>query len=227
MSIVFSIILHFAVIIVVKYALNLTFEKPLVNPEYVMITTKFQESKEPEKLHGETKQKENPEDRTNESEQVKESELPESNFYLNFDDKNADTTLLEQLYSEQTLNVRVKYPAGWKFIDQNNKGQLDGVTFWASAGNYNPPPYIHLEVKEKYLFSENRYQYSRKMYDFTAYYNEPEELSGQVSQEVYCRTESENDFSIKLIIKGREQFKYFQPRFFGMIKSFKFGKTLF
>jgi len=87
MSIVFSIILHFAVIIVVKYALNLTFEKPLVNPEYVMITTKFQESKEPEKLHGETKQKENPEDRTNESEQVKESELPESNFYLNFDDK--------------------------------------------------------------------------------------------------------------------------------------------
>ncbi len=65
------------------------------------------------------------------------------------------------------------------------------------------------------------------MNDFTAYYNEPEELSGQVSQEVYCRTESENDFSIKLVIKGREQFKSFQPGFFGMIKSFKFCKTLF
>ncbi len=135
--------------------------------------------------------------------------------------------MLEQLYSEQTLNVRVKYPAGWKFIDQNNNGKLDGVTFWASASNYNPPPYIHLEVKEKYLFSKNRYQSSKEMRDFTAYYNEPEELSGQVSQEVYCRTESETDFSIKLIINGREQFKSFQPRFFGMIKSFKFGKTLF
>ena len=51
-----------------------------------------------------------------------------------------------------------------------------------------------------------------KMNDFTAYYNEPEELSGQVSQEVYCRTDSENDFSIKLIIMGKEWFKSFQPR---------------
>jgi hypothetical protein len=177
-SIIFSIILHFTAILVVKYVMNLTFEKPLVNPEYIMITTDVKERKEPEKLHGETEQEENPYDKTDEPEQVQES-------------------------------------------------VLDGVTFWASAGNYNPPPYIHLEVKEKYLFSENRYQYSNEVNDFTVYYNEPEELSGQVSQEVYCRTESENDFSIKLIIRGKEQFKSFQPRFFGMIKSFKFGKTLF
>ncbi len=226
-SIIFSIILHIAAIIVVKYAMNLTFEKPLVNPEYIMITTDVKERKEPEKLQGETEQEENPYDKTDEPEQVQESVLQGSYYFLTFNEENVDTTLLEQLYSEQTLNVRVKYPAGWKFIDQNNKGMLDGVTFWASAGNYNPPPYIHLEVKEKYLFSENRYQYSKEMNDFTVYYNEPEELSGQVSQEVYCRTESENDFSIKLIIRGKEQFKSFQPRFFGMIKSFKFGKTLF
>lgn len=226
-SIIFSIILHFTAILVVKYVMNLTFEKPLVNPEYIMITTDVKERKEPEKLHGETEQEENPYDKTDEPEQVQESVLQGSYYFLTFNKENVDTTLLEQLYSEQTLNVRVKYPAGWKFIDQNNKGKLDGVTFWASAGNYNPPPYIHLEVKEKYLFSENRYQYSNEVNDFTVYYNEPEELSGQVSQEVYCRTESENDFSIKLIIRGKEQFKSFQPRFFGMIKSFKFGKTLF
>jgi len=226
-SFVFSIILHFAMIVLVKYITNLTIEKPLVNPDYVVVTTNIKELKESENLTVENKEEEIPEDLTNEPEEVQKSKLPESNFFVNFHDENADTTLLEQFYSEQTLNVRVKYPARWKFLDQNNNGKLDGVTFWASAGNYNPPPYIHLEVKEKYLFSDNRFKYNRKMNDFTAYYNEPEELSGQVSQEVYCRTESENDFSIKLIIKGREQFKSFQPRFFGMIKSFKFGKTLF
>ena len=77
---------------------------------------------------------------------VQESVLTESSTYFSFGDEIVDTTLLEQLYSEQTLNVRVKYPAGWKFIDQNNNGKLDGVTFWAAAVNYNPPPYIHLEV---------------------------------------------------------------------------------
>jgi hypothetical protein len=226
-SFVFSIILHFAAIVLVKYVTNLSLEKPLVNPGYVLVTTGIKEKKQRENLPVENKEEKNLEDKSIEPEEVQESELTESSFYINFDNENADTTLLEQLYSEQTLNVRVKYPAGWKFIDQNNNGKLDGVTFWASASNYNPPPYIHLEVKEKYLFSKNRYQYSREMNDFTAYFNDPEELSGQVSQEVYCRTESENDFNLKLIINGREQFNSFQPRFFGMIKSFKFGKTLF
>ena len=226
-SFVFSITLHIAVIIVIRYATNLTLEKPLVNPEYVLVTTNIKEKTEQENLPLKNDEEETTDEKSSEPEEIQESGLTESSFYINFDNENADTTLFEQLYSEQTLNVRVKYPAGWKFIDQNNNGKLDGVTFWASASNYNPPPYIHLEVKEKYLFSENRYQYSREMRDFTAYYNEPEELSGQVSQEVYCRTESENDFNLKLIINGREQFKSFQPRFFGMIKSFKFGKTLF
>ncbi len=227
LSLVFSIILHFVAIIVVKYVANLTIEKSLVNLKYIMVTTNVKEIKEPENLALKNEKEENPEEKPSEPEEVQESILSESGNFYTFSEENVDTTFLEQLYSEQTLNVRVKYPAGWKFIDQNNNGKLDGVTFWTSAGNYNPPPYIHLEVKEKYLFSESRFQYSREMNDFTAYFNNPEELSGQVSQEVYCRTESENDFNLKLIINGREQFKSFQPRFFGMIKSFKFGKTLF
>ncbi len=179
-----------------------------------MVTTNVKEIKEPENLALKNEKEENPEEKPSEPEEVQESILSESGNFYTFSEENVDTTFLEQLYSEQTLNVRVKYPAGWKFIDQNNNGKLDGVTFWTSAGNYNPPPYIHLEVKEKYLFSESRFQYSREMNDFTAYFNNPEELSGQVSQEVYCRTESENDFNLKLIINGREQFKSFQPRFF-------------
>ena len=225
-SFVFSITLHIAAIILVMYATHLTLEKPLVNPKYVLVTTNVKERTEQENLPLKNDEEETTDEKSSEPEEIQKSELTESSFYINFDNENADTTLLEQLYSEQTLNVTVKYPAGWKFIDQNNNGKLDGVTFWASASNNNPPPYIHLEVKEKYLFSENRYQYSREMRDFTAYYNEPKELSGQVSQDVYYRTESENDFNLKLIINGREQFKSFQPRFFGMIKSFKFGKTL-
>ena len=226
-SIVFSITLHFAAIVMVMYAANLTLEKPLVNPDYIVVTTNIKEFRKTENPDVKNEEEKIPEEIINEQENAQENFSTETISYITFNDENADTTLLEQFYSEQTLNVRVKYPAGWKFIDQNNNGKLDGVTFWAAAVNYNPPPYIHLEVKEKYLFSENRYQYSKKMKDFIAYYNQPEELSGQVSQEVYCRTENENDFSIKLIVDGSEQFKSFQPRFFGMIKTFKFGKTLF
>jgi len=60
-----------------------------------------------------------------------------------------------------------------------------------------------------------------------AYYNDPEELADQVSQIVYLRTSTDEDFSIKLIIKGSEAFKSFQPRFFAIIKSFKFGASIF
>ncbi len=222
-----SVALHFIAVIIVLYSANFIIEKPLVNPDYVMVETNIKENKEDEKQTQENVEKEITEDEEAENEDIQENISTEQSGYLSFIDENADTTLLEQLYSEQTLNVRVMYPAGWQFIDQNNKGKLDGVTFWAISGSYNPPPYIHLEVKDKYLFSESRYQFRRKMKSFTAYYNEPEELSGQVSQEVYCRTESKYDFSIKLIMEGRDQFKSFQPRFFGMIKSFKFGKTLF
>ena len=122
-----------------------------------MVTTDIKEKMQRENLPVENKEEENLEDKSSEPEGVQESELPELSNFFTLNDQNADTTLLEQLYSEQTLNVRVKYPAGWKFIDQNNNGKLDGVTFWATTGNYNPPPYIHLEVKEKYLFSENRF----------------------------------------------------------------------
>ena len=193
-SFVLSIIVHFAVVVIVRYAMDLTFEKPLVNPDYIMVTTNFKEINNTENLLLEEKLKESTVEKITKSEGSKDSELPEAGNFFSFKDENVDTTLLEQLYSEQTLNVRVKYPAGWQFMDQNNKGKLDGVTFWATPGNYNPPPYIHLEVIEKYLFSESRYKYKRKMNDFTAFYNEPEELSGQVSQEVYCRTDSRKRF---------------------------------
>ena len=139
----------------------------------------------------------------------------------------ADTSGLEQVYHENTRNVTLKYPLGWSFLDQNVKSRLDGVTFWFSAGNINPPPYIHLEVKEKYLFNEKSFKYNSKQEDCVYYYNDPEEMAGQVSQLIYVRTEDSEDYSIKLIISGGDAFKGFQPTFYGIIKSFKFGKQWF
>jgi hypothetical protein len=163
-----------------------------------------------------------------EQDELNENELHDNgSAYYGLSISDGDTSSLEQVYSESTLNVTVKYPSGWVFIDQNVKKKLDGVTFWLTDGIYNPPPYIHLEVKEKYLFDETRFKYSFEMDDNTAYYNDPEELEDQVSQIIYIRTDSDEDFTLKLIMNGRESFKRFQPVFFGMIKSFKFGKSFF
>jgi hypothetical protein len=134
-----------------------------------------------------------------------------------------DTVGLQNIYSENTLDVQIKYPYGWTFIDQNVKNRLDGVTFWGSPNTYNPPPYIHLEVVDKSLFDPRRFKYSREFNNYTIYYNEPQEMSNQFSRLVYIRTETDVDYTLKLIMKGSEQFADFEPVFFGMLQSFSFG----
>jgi len=52
-------------------------------------------------------------------------------------------------------------------------------------------------------------------------------MHGYLTQVVYIRTENDEDFKIKLMMKGEKEFKAFQPRFWAILKSFKFGKTLF
>ena len=147
--------------------------------------------------------------------------------YCNFEGTRNDTSGLVQEYAEKTLNVKIKYPIGWTFVDQDRHNKLDGVTFWASNGIFNPPPYIFLEVKEKYLFNPSRFKFNTKLENSIAYYNDPEELEGQVSQLFYIRTNTDEDYSIKLIMTGKDTFITFQPIFFTMIKSFNFGKSIF
>lgn len=144
-----------------------------------------------------------------------------------FLDGTADTSSLQSVYRETTRNVTMRYPSGWKFLDQNVKSKLDGVTFWYGGGNINPPPYIFLEVKEKYLFNEKSYKYKSDQGHHVFYYNDPTEMAGQVSQIIYVRTESDEDYSIKLIIQGWDAFNAFKPTFYGIIKTFKFGWSLF
>ena len=141
--------------------------------------------------------------------------------------KGADTLGLKQIYSEGTLNVRIKYPLGWTYIDQNVKNRLDGVTFLGIQTGGKTPPYVHLEVREKYLFNESRFKQRDEIKNAELFFNEPEEMEGDVTQIVYIRTKEEYDYSIKLTVKGYENFLGYRPVFFGMIKSFKFGSGWF
>ncbi len=139
----------------------------------------------------------------------------------------ADTLGLQQIYSEGTLNVRIKYPMGWTYIDQNNKGRLDGVTFLGIGSGDKEPAYVHLEVREKYLFNPAKFKLREEIKNAELFYNEPEEMEGEVTQIVYIKTKEEYDYSIKLTIKGFDNFLQYKPVFFGMIKSFKFGSSWF
>ena len=223
-SLLASIIIHLVIFVLAAYAFKISMEKSTAGNSFVQIKTgKFiNNSKSNREKEKKVINKNNPENfRKILDKKATDSKINTNMFLL------SDTSGLYQIYKEPTLDVSIRYPVGWTYIDQDVKDKLDGVTFWATNSIYSPPPYVHIEVKDKYLFNPNRYKYSIKTDDYTAYYNNPEELSGQVSQEVYIRTGIDEDFSIKLIMDGMESFKTFQPVFFGMIKTFKFDNSLF
>lgn len=156
--------------------------------------------------------------------------LPEKSlesYFSKIEETGFDSTNLEHIYKEPTLNVRIKYPAGWTYVDQQISNKLDGITFWSIDNSFNPPPYVNIEVVDKYLFNPAKYKYRYKFKNFEGFYNGPEEMEGQVSQQIYVRTNDDEDFIIKLIVNGKENFNMFQPVFFAMINSFRFGSSLF
>ncbi len=238
LGILASAAFHIFIFFAAAFLINLTYKKTVPSGKYVQMFTNKYEKAEPEKNTEEQHVKKMPVDNSNKkvkeeiqetdnNKEVKSLETGKTNYFYSFDNTHSDTTELNQIYEEPTLNVSIRYPAGWTFIDQNVKKKLDAVTFMSAKGNYNPPPYVHLEVKEKYLFNPSRYQHKMKLKNYTAYYNEPEEMAGQVQQIFYIRTDTDEDYSIKLIMKGKLAFKTFQPQFFGMIKTFRFGNSLF
>ncbi|MGB8319955.1 MAG: hypothetical protein WCE54_17615, partial [Ignavibacteriaceae bacterium] len=193
-----SVIIHLLLIFLAAYTFKISTERSTAGSSYVQIKTgefinnlknrQVEEKKETVKKHLEGPIK------------TLEKKMPDSkntNIFL-----SSDTAGLNQVYKESTLDVSIRYPVGWTYIDQDVRNKLDGVTFWAANSIYSPPPYVHIEVKDKYLFNQGRFKYSIKTDDYTAYYNDPEELSGQISQEVYIRTGIDEDFSIKLIMDG-------------------------
>lgn len=227
-SFILSIGIHALIFIMVSFLLTFLDIEP-VSSGYVEVrtvqTTPAQVNSEKTETEETVKDEKLPAE-TSEERPIKKEEIIETG-YLNMANSGFDSTSLNQVYKESTLNLKIKYPVGWVYLDQQVKKKIDGITFWAANSNFDPPPYIHVEVLEKYLFNESRYQHHQKFHDFTGYYNDPVEMDNQVTQVVYIRTGDDEDFSIKLIMNGKDQFKAFQPVFFAMIKSFKFGNSIF
>ncbi|MFZ1520456.1 MAG: hypothetical protein WAU11_16890 [Ignavibacteriaceae bacterium] len=218
-----SIILHIIIIITFIYVSVLQEKSPKVNSSFFTLNTEefiksYSEPEEP--LIENNKHEQNV---SEESKPLNENEISA----VSFDDIILDTTNLDQVYSESTLNISIKYPKGWTYVDQNNKSKLDGVTFWATDDEFKPPPYIHLEVVDKNYFIEKRFAYKLELKKYHAYYNDEEIMQGYITQIVYIRTDEDSDFKLKLMIKGEEEFKLFQPKFWAILKSFDFRTSLF
>ncbi len=216
-NIFLSVIIHLSLLVLILFLFNYNQKNALMNPRFLYIETQqYKSNFKPmtgEEIQG------------NQKSFIEKDETAAK--FINLSELEADTTNMDQLYKESSLNLSIKYPRGWTFIDQNKNKKLDGVTFWAIDGSYKPPSYIHLEVIEKYLFNEKRYKNKIKLTDCVAYYNEPEELAGQVMQVFYLRTDSEEDYLIKFIVGGMEQYNSFQPRLLAILKSFSFGNSIF
>ncbi len=54
-----------------------------------------------------------------------------------------DSTLLNLEYKESSLHEKIRYSAGWTFIDNNEKSKLDAVTFW----NPKYPEFAWVQLK--------------------------------------------------------------------------------
>ncbi len=217
-SFLISILFHSFLFLSAAYLLNLNFDKRIINPVYLtFLKSEFPSGQQIK------------EEINTQNEKIKSEELikEKTDVFYNFSKTDYDTSDIKQIYKESTLNVTLKYPNGWIYLDQNVKNKLDGVTFWAVNGNYKIPPYVHLEVQDKYIFNPSRYEYKMKLKGNIYYYNEPEEMEDYITQIIYIRTDTDEDYSLKLIAKGKETFKSFQPIFFSMAKSLKFGNSLF
>lgn len=225
-----SLLFHILIFLIAYFFTNLHINKINLNAGYVQVFTSQLERKSLNldrsivpNSREEEDQKKNNSDKNSSSEMLEN----DSESAVSFLDEKADTLPLQQVYSETSLNVMIKYPAGWTFVDQNVDEKLDGVTFWTNSFNIIPPPYVHLEVCEKDLFIPERFKYNLKLRNAVLFFNEPENIANYYSQTFYFRTEISKDFRVKLTIRGKEAFESFKPVFYGMLKSFRFGDQLF
>lgn len=217
-----SIIMHLLIVVGFVYLYNLQVEKSKINSITFSLDTR-EYIREPPPIIKDMQRQSNSVDEEKNVEKNKVEEIQT----VTYSDIKADTTNLDQIYTEPSLNVKISYPTGWTFIDQNKNSKLDGVTFWENSGSYNPPPYIHLEVVSKDMFIEKRYSFKIDFEKYKAFYNRPEEMQGFFTQIIYIRTDDEEDFQIKLMVKGKTEFESFYPKFWAILKTFDFRTSLF
>lgn len=139
----------------------------------------------------------------------------------------ADTTDLDSIYIDDSRGFVIKFPLGWSFLDQRINSKFDGVTFWPEKNGSEYIPYVHLEVAEKELFLESRYEFNIQHSDIIWYFNSPEILGDFVNLEIYIKTKKDVDYRIKLIVKGLTNFNSFHPKFLAMLRSLRFKNEYF
>ena len=124
-----SVFLHALIILIAAIILNSSVNETKIG-SYVQIRTietepSMRESVPEKNIKTEPKKAEEIKEKTPVTEKIprklKEEQQPNGAFFYSFSDSLADTTNLVQIYKESTLNVSVKYPAGWTYIDQNVK----------------------------------------------------------------------------------------------------------
>jgi hypothetical protein len=59
------------------------------------------------------------------------------------------------------------------------------------------------------------------------FYNDPEEMQGYFSQIIYIRTGNDEDFKLKLMMRGKTEFYSFYPKFWAILKSLNFRSNFF
>lgn len=234
-----SLVVHALLIIIPGLFVNIISSIPPAGNSYIMVSATelseqtTPEQEEPQDVNPDTKTPdETSPDPTEENTQTNNNTgtTPASTasaFASAF--AGADTSSLQQVYSESTLNVRIRFPLGWSFQDNNVKDKLDAVTFIGNTNNAAYIPYVILEVKKKHLFYPSRFKYNMPVPsgNYTAYYSDPKELENLVTQVVYIRTETDEDYSITLRINGMQNYQEYRPVFMSMLKSFKFGRSIF
>ena len=218
-SFLISLFIHSGLFILAGYLLSSQLNRLVVNTVYIELLSREGNSFSTNEIVKNKKEEA--------SDKIKPVQRKTEAYFYNFTKSDYDTSALIQVYKESTLNVSLRYPGGWTYLDQDVKNKLDGVTFWAVDKNYKVPPYVHLNVQDKDIFNPSRYKYKFSSYEKVYYFNDPEELEGYFTQIIYIRTNSYEDYSIKLMVKGKEAFKAFQPVFFNMAKSLNFGKSFF
>jgi len=228
MSLALSALTHVFIFLLLAFLLGIKINKPIVNRIYLNfsnVSEYLRDEYETTKSEPDDSKKLKQTDE-NAKELVEPMKQLPLNYHL-FSELDADTSDLQQVYYETTLDVTIKYPAGWTYIDQNVKNKLDGVTFWVLNSEIKPPPYVHLEVLDKYWFNPAIFNDSLKISDFLVYYSEPKEMEGQITQVLYIRTDIDEDFSLKIMVNNWENYRNFQPKLLGMLKTFDFKRSLF
>ncbi len=140
-----------------------------------------------------------------------------------------DTSLFSNEYREKSLNISIKYPNEWYFIDQHKDEKFEGVVFIYGGANidFGNTPFISLYLKDKNYFLSSNYKYSVLTDFYTAYYNDEIVIGSQKIFEIYLRTNDEFDFLFKLQAPNNAEFEEYKHKFFFMLKSFKYRKGIF